>query len=164
MKYTFSVLFFFLGISFLIAQDSIQYNDLLNKAEENMRLVTSDLEGGFEKAKSIEKEAQSIKAKEPELLALVGQCIYYKANIDFENLKSVANTLFTKAKLYEMSDFQAIGKYYLFKAYLFNGLPDIAFIHLEEGMKHVQQAAQEGKATLSEKQLLYRLFKLLPRE
>lgn len=155
MKYTFSVLFFFLGISFLIAQDSIQYNDLLNKAEENMRLVTSDLEGGFEKAKSIEKEAQSIKAKEPELLALVGQCIYYKAKIDFENLRRVANNLFTKAKLYEMSDYQAIGKYYLFEAYLFNGLPDKAFIQLEEGMKYVQQASQEGKATVRMKNNYY---------
>src|SRR5690554_6423466 len=155
MKYTFSVLFFLLGIPLLIAQDSIQYNDLLKKAEENMRLVTSDLEGGFEKAKSIEKEAQSIKAKEPELLALVGQCIYYKAKIDFENLRRVANTLFTKAKLYEMSDYQAIGKYYLFEAYLFNGLPDKAFIQLEEGMKYVQQASQEGKATVRMKNNYY---------
>jgi len=155
MKYIFSVLFFLLGIHVLISQDASRYNDLLQQAEENVRLMASDLEGGFEKSKRIEKEAQRINAKEPELLALVGQCIYYKANIDFENLKSVANTLFTKAKLYEMSDFQAIGKYYLFEAYLFNGLPDIAFIHLEEGMKHVQQAAQEGKATLSMKNNYY---------
>lgn len=54
-----------------------------------------------------------------------------------------------------MSEYQAIGKYYLFEAYLFNGLPDKAFIHLEEGMKYVQQATQEGKITLRLKNNYY---------
>jgi|SRR5690554_196556 len=131
-------------MSFLFAQDFTTDKDLLERVQENRRHINKNSEEEFLKAKLIEAEARKVSEREVELLAIVNQCIYYKAKVDFENLKMTAISLFNKAQTYKMTDFQAIGKYYVFEAYLFNGLSEKAFEQLEEGMKFVNQANKEG--------------------
>lgn len=134
-------------MSFLFAQDFTTDKDLLERVQENRRFINKNSEEEFLEAKLIEAEARKVNETEVELLALVNQCIYYKAKIDFENLKMTANSLFNRAKTHKMTNFQAIGKYYVFEAYLFNGLPEKAFEQLKEGMKFVNQANKEGTSS-----------------
>lgn len=148
MKYTTALFAFIFSVLSLFAQDPAS-EELLYKAKEAMRYMASNPEEEFQKAKRIEKQAVEMGAVEPELLALVGQCIYYKNQIDFENLMVTANTLYQKAELYRMIKYKAIGKYYLFESYLFNSLPEQAFKHLEEGMRYANLVSKEGASSLS---------------
>lgn len=144
MKYVGVIFILFMSISVLFAQDTTGQGDLLRRANKNIQLIRRNPVSEIQNAKNIEKQARERKVPEAELIALVSQCIYYKAEIDFQNLMTTSNVLFDRAKAYKMSNYQAIGKYYLFEAYLFNGLPEKAFDQLEEGMKYVNQAEQEA--------------------
>lgn len=144
-----------MSISILFAQDTGSKKELLDRANKTIRLMQTNPEEEFQNAKIIEKQAKAINAQEAELLALVAQCIYYKVKIDFEKLMIVANRLYLNAENYEMSNYQAIGKYYLFEAYLFNGLPKKSFEQLEDGMQYVKQADKEGKSTPGMKNNFY---------
>ncbi len=144
MKHRSSFLIILFSILTLTAQKSSSQEELLDKANNIMHLIGSNPEEEFQKAISLESKAIEIGAREPELLALVSQCIYYKTQIDFENLMITANKLFQKAKVYEMFKYMAIGKYYLFESYLFSSLPEKALSQLEEGMEYVNQSSKEG--------------------
>ena len=149
MKYTSSLFIFLFSIFTLFAQNASSEKELLYKANEIMRHISSNPEEEYKKAKALEKEAEGVGAIEAELLSLVSQCIYYKNIIDFENLMAAANRLYQRAELYKLSRYKAIGKYYLFESYLFNSLPEKAFLQLEEGMRYVHQASKEGASSLS---------------
>lgn len=155
MKYSSAVLIFFMCMSTLFAQEDTAEKELRLRANENIRLIKSNPEEEFRNAIIIEAQAKELNVRDAELLALASQCIYYKGEIDFEKLMKAANTLFGKAKAYKMVNFQAIGKYYLFEAYLFNGLPEDAIAQLEEGMKYVNQAEKEGQSVISLKNNFY---------
>src|SRR5690606_1414211 len=122
---------------------------------ENIRLIRTNPEEEFRKAIIIEEQAKELNVRDAELLAIASQCIYYKSEIDFKKLMNAATLLFDKAKSYKMANFQAIGKYYLFEAYLFNGLPDEAIAQLEEGMRYVSRVEKEGKSVLNLKNNFY---------
>ena len=155
MKCSGAILIFFICISGLFAQEDISSKELRERANENIRLIRSNPEEEFQKAIIIEQEAKELNVRDAELLALASQCIYFKSQIDFEKLMDAGHSLFEKAKTYKMPKFQAIGKYYLFEAYLFNGLAKKAIEQLEEGMKYVDLAEKDGQSVSSLKNNFY---------
>lgn len=144
MKYVGVIFILFMNISVLLSQDTTGHAELLKRANENIGLIRKNPEIEILNAKNIERQAREEDVPEAELLAIVTQCIYYKAEIDFQDLMATSRILFDRAKAYKMPNFQAIGKYYTFEAYLFNGLPEKGFEQLEEGVKYVNQAEKEG--------------------
>lgn len=145
MKF-FSVLLFifFSGISLFAQVDTAHSQLLMNRAQENMRMIAKYPHREFKNALEIEEKAGEVGRPDVEMVILVSKCIYYKSQINFEKLMATAKALVSKARKQEHLRFQAIGKYYLFEAYLFNDLTDKAIAQLDEGMGYVKAAEQKS--------------------
>lgn len=155
IKYISTILFYLLSTSFFFAQDSVPNKDLMERVIENMQVINTNPEEGIQESINIESEARRRNDREVECFALVNQCVYYRVKVDFENLSLVANTLYDRGKEYNMPNYQAIGKFYLFKSYFLNDMSERAFVHLEEGRKYLARADKEGKSTVGMKTNFY---------
>lgn len=143
IKIYFILMFCFLGINYARAgnpQDSI-----LKLAINNMKAIRVTPEIAYEKAIGLQNLAKNAHQKEAELLSIVNQCIYHTYNIDFISLKVTAESLFEKATVYIMPEYQAIAKYYLFQAYLFSSLLVKAKKQLDDGMNYIYLAKKNGR-------------------
>lgn len=103
----------------------------------------------------IQKSGLSKSTFQAEFDTLVSKCTYYKTKLDFEGLMVTANSLYNKAKVQNDYRYQAIAKYYLFEAYLFNDFPKKALQQLDEGMHYIVLWEKEGKPVASLKKNFY---------
>lgn len=155
MKYVYSIFIMLLGITSLVSQNISSLDTLEESVYENTRLISASAEQGLVEANLLEKQAIKAGNKKVELMAIINQCTYYKAKIDFDGLQERARHLFAKATDYEMPNYQAIAKYYLFEVHIFTDLPDQAVAQLDEGMIYVIKAENEGTLSSGTKSNYY---------
>ena len=153
MKYLFSILLLF-SVTISFAQHNEQ-KTLLKEANNALTLLTTDPEKAFEEAKTIETQAQEIKAEKAELKAIQIQCEYHKIKNDFIKMMEAAKKLSVQSTQYNAPYYQVIAKRYLFEAYLFTGLPERAFNELEEGKEFVNKLDKQDSLNVIERSNYY---------
>lgn len=102
-------------------------------------LIKTNPEATFKKAESIEKKALKADIPEPEIQAIMVQCIYFRERNDFERMMSKAKLLYKKASSYDSDVYRLMARRYLFEAYIFSGLPEKAFQELEKGSRLIDK-------------------------
>lgn len=155
MKYSLSILIFFLGTVLLFSQDTAAQKELLKRTYEKYGLLKTNPEQAFAEAKKIEKEARKINAKEAELRATAMIYVYYRNKNDFENMLTVSNSLFQKAEKYKMPVYQVIAKRMLFECYFFSDLPERAFGELEQGEELMKKLDAQDSIVIRAKADVY---------
>lgn len=155
MKYSLSILIFFLGTVLLFSQDTAAQKELLKRTYEKYGLLKTNPEQAFAEAKKIEKEARNINAKEAELRALVIIYVYYRNKNDFESMLTVSNSLFQKAEKYKIPVYQAIAKTMFFESYFYSDLPERAFRELGQGMELIEKSDDKDSITIRTKADLF---------
>lgn len=155
IKYCFLLAIFLLVVSMLLAQETLESNALLIKAEENHRLIQIDPEKAFQESNNIINKAQKLNNYDAELRAIVTQCIYYRRKNDFENMIITAKRLIQRAKSVKKPVYQAIAHTLLFEAYSFNGLYERALSELEKGSQIIKHANPEDSLVISTKSILF---------
>src|SRR5690606_28550546 len=107
------LILFFLGI-YAYPQESVPKTELTRSAQACFALIKTNPEAAFEKAKAIEKKALKAGIPEPEMQAIIVQCIYFRRKNDFERMMSRAKLLYKKAKYYESDIYRLMAGRYLF--------------------------------------------------
>ena len=150
------LLIFSAGI--LFSQSFTMPKNLLKKAEENHKLLSTDLLMAFKNAELIEKQARNSDAQDAELAAINTQCVYYLRKNEFENLKNKATLLYEKAEQYHNLTYQTIAKIKLFEFYRFNQLYNRAFSELESGREIINKTNGLDSLIINTKANLYNAY------
>lgn len=156
MKYILLTLVFvlFSAVS-LFPFSKFDSSPIWEKAKANYELMRTEPEMAFEQTNTILKEARRENNHQAELLGLATICHYYTKKNDFKNLIISSENLFRAADLHQSLIYQSLAKEFMFKAYIFNDLPQKAFRQLEEGLAILKKADSNDSLVIETRANLY---------
>lgn len=158
VRYLVFLILLCLKISIAQSQSNSSQETLFTQAQNNHKLLYSDLEEAFRGSQRILTESLKRNLQEPELYALLTQCKYYDLKKDFERTIISAKKLMARAKHHNNLVFQSIARIYLFSAYIFSGLEEEALKELKIAESTIGKIPRNDSLTLATKANLYSCY------
>jgi hypothetical protein len=150
------ILIIFLSVYFSLFSQEIDKSDtLLLKAKTNAVHTSKTPVQLFNEAEKSYKEAIRLKNHKNELSALQSICQYYEVNYDFKKMFETAELLRKKADDYNMPQYNAVARNFLFKVYAYSGLTKEAKQQLEKGLKILKNENENDSLIIEAKANLY---------